>query len=59
MSADGHLFTRVGTGSEGHYRVYAWEPDGTGPTGSPVLQARDLGVICIDETLGTYGTCAE
>jgi hypothetical protein len=59
MSAGGHLFTRVGTGAEGRYRVYAWEPDGTGPTGAPVLHARDLGVVCIDETLGSYGTCAE
>ena len=57
MSADGDLFTRLGTGTPGHYRVYAWEPDGAGPTGAPVLEARDLGVVCLDETLGTYGTC--
>jgi hypothetical protein len=57
MSADGDLFTRLGTGTPGHYRVYAWEPDGAGPTGAPVLEARDLGMVCLDETLGTYGTC--
>ena len=59
MSAAGHLFTRLGTGAPGHYRVYAWEPDGAGPSGAPVLRARDLGVVCLDETLGTYGTCVD
>jgi len=59
MSADGHLFTRIGTAVAGHYRVYAWDDDGVGPGGAPVLRSRDLGVVCLDETLGTYGTCAE
>jgi hypothetical protein len=58
MSADGRLFTRLGTGTEGHYHVYAWEP-GASPAGAPVLRARDLGIVCLDETLGTYGTCVD
>jgi len=24
---------------------------------APVLRAVDLGTVCLDETLGTYGTC--
>lgn len=57
VAADGSLFTRVGTARPGHYRVYAWAPDGS--TSVPTLQAHDLGVACFDDLFGTYGTCAD
>lgn len=51
----GRLFTRVGTPRPGHFRVYAWRA-GLGPAG-PYLHAVSLGTVCIDDLLGTYGTC--
>jgi hypothetical protein len=59
MSADGSLYTRIGTPRPGRVHVYAWVPTGASAGTAPVLEARDLGVVCLDETLGTYGTCAE
>jgi hypothetical protein len=58
MSADGRLYTRIGTPRPGHYRVYAWVPNGATASTAPVLEAQDLGIVCLDETWGTYGTCA-
>lgn len=58
MSADGSLYTRVGTAHPGHVHVYAWLPTGASASTAPVLEAQDLGVVCLDETWGTYGTCA-
>jgi hypothetical protein len=58
MSADGRLYTRVGTSRPGRYRVYAWVPSGATAGTAPVLEAQDLGVVCFDKTRGTYGTCA-
>jgi hypothetical protein len=58
MSADGRLYTRVGTSRPGHYRVYAWVPSGATAGTAPVLGAQDLGVVCVDRARGTYGTCA-
>jgi hypothetical protein len=57
MSADGSLYTRFGTPRPGHFHVYAWMPTGVSASTAPVLAAQDLGVVCIDQTLDTYGTC--
>jgi hypothetical protein len=57
MSADGSLYTRVGETTPGRYRVYAWQPEGATAATAPTLVAQDLGTLCIDEMLGTYGTC--
>jgi hypothetical protein len=56
VSRAGQVFTRVGTGDLGRYRVYEWVPDSGSPL--PVLRARDLGTVCIDDLFGHYGTCA-
>jgi hypothetical protein len=58
LTPRGRLFTRVGTGQSGRYRVYAWLPTGGGTTSPPTLVAHGLGVVCLDETLDTYGTCS-
>jgi hypothetical protein len=57
-SKDGDLYTRVGTARPGRDHVYAWQPTGGTADSSPVLQAVDRGIVCIDDFLGTYGTCA-
>jgi hypothetical protein len=57
MSADGSLFTRIGEATPGRYRVYAWRPEDATAATAPTLVAQDLGTLCIDEMLGTYGTC--
>jgi hypothetical protein len=54
----GRLYTRVGAKGPGHYRVYAWRPSDAGPGGSRTLHAVALGTVCIDDLLGTYGTCS-
>ena len=56
-AGDGRLYTRIGTPRPGRFHVYAWVPTSVTAGTAPVLAAQDLGVICIDETLGTYGTC--
>jgi hypothetical protein len=58
LTPDGHLFTRVGTEVPGRFHVWAWQPIGGDAATAPTLVARDLGPVCIDEMLGTYGTCA-
>jgi hypothetical protein len=57
LTPQGRLFTRVGTSRDGRYHVYAWHPTGGSASTAPTLVARDLGTVCIDETMGTYGTC--
>jgi hypothetical protein len=57
VAADGRFYTRVGLPRPGRYRVYAWTPTGATASTAPVLEARDLGVVCLDETWETYGTC--
>jgi hypothetical protein len=57
LTPEGHLFTRVGTGRAGRFHVYQWQPSGGDSASSPTLVARDLGIVCIDETFDTYGTC--
>jgi len=57
MSGDGQLFTRVGTPRPDRYHVYAWQPIGASASTPPTLVAEDLGVVCIDQTLDTYGSC--
>jgi hypothetical protein len=52
LTPQGRLFTRFGTGHAGRYHVYAWQPT------SGSLVAHDLGIVCLDETLDTYGTCS-
>jgi hypothetical protein len=54
LTPDGQIYTRVGTPRPGHFRVFAWKPVGHGATG---LRAVPLGTVCIDDLLGTYGTC--
>lgn len=56
-TADGSLYTRVGTPHPGRYHVFAWVPTGATASTAPVLEAQDLGIVCLDETWGTYGTC--
>ena len=58
VTRSGDLFTRVGTSVPGHYRVYEWDPTGGTAGSPPVLQARDLGIVCVDQLVGHYGTCA-
>jgi hypothetical protein len=58
MGRDGRLYTRVGTAEPGRFHVYAWQPSGGTAYDAPALQAVDLGTVCLDETLGTFGTCA-
>jgi hypothetical protein len=58
LTPHGRLFTRIGTGREGHYHVYAWRPVGGDATTPATLAAHDLGTVCLDETLGTYGICS-
>ena len=57
MTPQGRLFSRIGGEQPGHFHVYAWQPTGGDAAGGPVLRAVDLGTVCIDETLDTYGTC--
>jgi hypothetical protein len=58
MGPDGRLYTRLGTGRPGRDHVYAWQPAGGSAYTPPVLEAVDLGTVCLDETWQTYGTCA-
>jgi hypothetical protein len=59
LTPAGHLYTRVGTRVPGHFRVYAWRPSLAGAgSGSWTLHAVSLGTVCIDDLLGTYGTCS-
>jgi hypothetical protein len=58
LTREGRLYTRVGSPTPGRFHVWAWMPTGGDATAPPTLVARDLGTVCIDETLGTYGTCA-
>jgi hypothetical protein len=58
MGPDGRLYTRIGTGRPGRDHVYAWRPAGATAYTPPVLEAVDLGTVCLDETWQTYGTCA-
>jgi hypothetical protein len=58
MTPDGRLYTRIGTSRPGHDKVYAWVPSGGTATTAPVLRADYLGIVCIDDALNTYGTCA-
>ena len=58
MDHDGNLYTRIGTTHPARFHVYAWRPVGGTAYDAPVLQAVDLGTVCLDQTLGTYGTCA-
>jgi hypothetical protein len=58
MGRDGRLYTRVGTARPARFHVYAWQPVGGTAYDPPVLQAVDLGLVCLDQTLDTYGTCA-
>jgi hypothetical protein len=58
LTPEGRLFTRVGTGHEGQYHVWAWQPTGGDARTPPALIAHDLGIVCLDETLDTYGTCS-
>jgi hypothetical protein len=58
MGKDGRLYTRIGTARPGLYHVYAWQPVGGSAYTPPVLRAVDLGQVCLDETLDTYGTCS-
>jgi hypothetical protein len=57
QGADGRLYTRVGTTTPGRFRVWAWQPTGATAWTPPTLHADDLGVVCIDDLLQTYGTC--
>src|SRR5262245_34400812 len=58
MGQDGRLYTRVGTAHPGRFHAYAWQPVGGSAYTAPVLHAVDLGTVCLDEALDTYGTCA-
>jgi len=57
QAADGRLYTRLGTTTPGRFRVWAWQPTGATASIPPTLVAERLGIVCIDETLQTYGTC--
>jgi hypothetical protein len=59
VANDGRIFTRVGTGRPGRYRVYAWDQVDAPSPSVPTLQARNLGIVCVDDLWGTYGTCAD
>jgi hypothetical protein len=59
MGRDGRLYTRIGTARPGRDHVYGWQPVGGTAYTAPVLQAVDLGTVCLDEALGTYGTCRD
>jgi hypothetical protein len=53
--AGGKVFTRVETGAFDRFQTYEWQvTDSSGTTLTPV----DLGVVCMDDFEGTYGTCA-
>ena len=58
LTPAGRLFTRVGTGTPGRFHVYEWQPTGGDADSAPTLVAEDLGTVCIDETVDTYGRCA-
>jgi hypothetical protein len=57
MSADGRLYTRIGTPRPGRFHVYAWTPAGATASTAPVLEAKDLGIVCLDRTGRTFGAC--
>ncbi len=57
MTPDGRLFTRIGTARPGRFHLYAWVPGDASASRAPLLRARDLGVVCLDATRGTYGAC--
>jgi hypothetical protein len=57
MSADGRLYTRIGTPRPGRFRLYAWTPAGATASTPPVLEARHLGIVCLDATGRTLDTC--
>jgi hypothetical protein len=58
LTPEGRLFTRIGTPTPGRFRAYEWLPSGGTASVAPTLVAHELGTVCIDETLGTYGTCS-
>jgi hypothetical protein len=57
MSADRRLYTRIGTQRPGRFHVYTWTPAGATASTAPVLEAKDLGVVCLDDTGQTFTTC--
>ena len=57
LSADGLLYTRVPTARPGHFRVYAWDPQGGSAYTPPSLVAVSLGQVCFNRTFTAYGNC--
>jgi hypothetical protein len=57
VSDEGLLYTRVGSGSAGRFRVYAWDPSGGTAYDPPTLVATDLGWVCFNRAFTAFGNC--
>jgi hypothetical protein len=58
LGPGGRAYTRVGTPRSGRFRVWAWEPSDASAWTPPVLVARSLGTVCLDEAGQSYDRCA-
>jgi hypothetical protein len=57
LSADGLLYTRVPAARPGHFRVYAWDPQGGSAYTPPSMVAVSLGQVCFNPSFTAYGNC--
>jgi hypothetical protein len=57
VADDGLLYTRVPTGTPGHFRVYAWDPRGGTAYTPPALVSSSLGQVCFNDSFTAFGNC--
>lgn len=57
LSADGLLYTRVPAARPGHFRVYAWDPQGGSAYTPPSMVAVSLGQVCFNPSFTAFGNC--
>jgi hypothetical protein len=58
VAHDGLLYTRVPTGTDGRFKVYAWVPRG-GSTAytPPALVSVSVGQVCFNRAFTAFGNC--